>query len=107
MPNIAFLGTGLLGSALVEAALKRGGDEITVWNRTSDKARALEQFGARVAASPAEAVRGAARVHLVLKDDDVVEQVIAACRPGLGPDTIIVDDATVLRLGRPAYFFFA
>jgi 3-hydroxyisobutyrate dehydrogenase-like beta-hydroxyacid dehydrogenase len=94
MPNIAFLGTGLLGSALVEAALKRGGDEITVWNRTPDKARALEQFGARVAASPAEAVRGAARVHLVLKDDAVVEQVIAALRPGLGADAVIVDHTT-------------
>ena len=40
MTQIAFLGTGLLGSALIEAAAKRG-NEITVWNRTIDKARAL------------------------------------------------------------------
>src|SRR5512147_1008001 len=93
MAHIAFLGTGLLGSALVEAALKRG-DQVNVWNRTADKARALEQFGARAAASPAAAVRGVSRVHLVLKDDEVVEQVIAALRPGLASDTIIVDHTT-------------
>jgi 3-hydroxyisobutyrate dehydrogenase len=93
MTHIAFLGTGLLGSALIEAAAERG-DDITVWNRTADKARALEAFGVRVAASPADAVRGAARVHLVLKDDAVVEEVIAALRPGLGRDAIIVDHTT-------------
>lgn len=93
MTNIAFLGTGLLGSAFVEAAAKRG-DRITVWNRTAEKARALEEFGARVAESPADAVRGASRVHLVLKDDAVVEEVIAALRPGLAEATIIVDHTT-------------
>ncbi|GLC26853.1 NAD(P)-dependent oxidoreductase [Roseisolibacter agri] len=93
MTHIAFLGTGLLGSALVEAALQRG-DRITVWNRTAAKARALEAFGATVADTPADAVRGAARVHLVLKDDAVVEDVVAALRPGLSPDTVIVDHTT-------------
>jgi 3-hydroxyisobutyrate dehydrogenase-like beta-hydroxyacid dehydrogenase len=93
MTQIAFLGTGLLGSALIEAAAKRG-NEITVWNRTIDKARALERFGVRVAATPAEAVREAARVHLVLKDDAVVEDVIAKLRPGLDANAIIVDHTT-------------
>src|SRR6185436_13466654 len=93
MTRIAFLGTGLLGSALAEAAAKRG-DRITVWNRTADKARALEQFGVGVAAAPAEAVRGATRVHLVLKDDAVVDEVIAALRPGLDAQAIIVDHST-------------
>ena len=90
MTQIAFLGTGLLGAAFVEAAQKRG-EQVTVWNRTIDKARALEKFGARVADSPAEAVRGARRVHLVLTDDPVVEQVITELRAGLSPDAIILD----------------
>jgi 3-hydroxyisobutyrate dehydrogenase len=93
MTQIAFLGTGLLGSGLAEAAAKRG-DSVTVWNRTLDKARALEQFGARVANTPADAVRNAERVHLVLKDDQVVEDVIAALRPGLDRNAIIVDHTT-------------
>ena len=81
MANIAFLGTGLLGAAFAEAAAKRG-DSVTAWNRSADKAQALAPFGIAVAATPAEAVRGAARVHLVLKDDAVVAAVIAALRPG-------------------------
>ncbi|MGZ8377020.1 MAG: NAD(P)-dependent oxidoreductase [Gemmatirosa sp.] len=93
MTHIAFLGTGLLGSALVEAALLRG-DQVTVWNRTADKARALEPRGARVADTPADAVRGAARVHLVLRDDPVVDAVVAALRGGLGPDVVICDHTT-------------
>jgi 3-hydroxyisobutyrate dehydrogenase-like beta-hydroxyacid dehydrogenase len=95
MANIAFLGTGLLGSAFVEAAQQRG-DQVTAWNRTIDKARRLEAFGARVASTPADAVRGAERVHLVLKDDAAVEDVVASLRPGLAPNTIIVDHTTAL-----------
>ena len=93
MAHIAFIGTGLLGSALAEAAAKRG-DQVTVWNRTLEKARALERFGVRVADTPADAVHGAERVHLVLEDDAVVEQVIEALRPGLSADSIIVDHTT-------------
>ncbi len=93
MTHIAFLGTGLLGAALAEAAAKRG-DEIVVWNRTTAKAKALEKFGVRVAESPAAAVRGAGRVHLVLKDDPVVEEVIGRLRPGLANDAIVLDHTT-------------
>jgi len=93
MTTIAFLGTGLLGSGFVEAACQRG-DTVTVWNRTIEKARALQSFGAIVADTPADAVRGATRVHLVLKDDAVVEDVIDQMRSGLSPDAIIVDHTT-------------
>ena len=51
MSRVAFLGTGLLGSGMVEAML-RGGAQVTVWNRTLAKARALEAFGAQVEATP-------------------------------------------------------
>lgn len=93
MTHIAFLGTGLLGSGLAEAAAKRG-DHVTVWNRTASKARALERFGIQVASTPADAVRGASRVHLVLKDDPVVDEIVAALRPGLEPNAVIVDHTT-------------
>jgi 3-hydroxyisobutyrate dehydrogenase len=94
MTQVAFLGTGLLGGAFVEAAANRGGDQITVWNRSADKARALEVFGVSVAPTPADAVRGAKRVHLILKDDAVVDEVVAALRPGLDPKAVIVDHTT-------------
>jgi len=93
MAHIAFLGTGLLGSGFAEAAAARG-DTVTAWNRTADKAAALARFGVKATAIPAAAVRGASRVHLVLRDDAVVEEVIAAARPGLAADAILLDHTT-------------
>jgi 3-hydroxyisobutyrate dehydrogenase len=93
MTAIAFLGTGLLGSAFAEAALGRG-ERVTVWNRTAAKAQALTTHGARAAETPAEAVRGASRVHLVLKDDDTVDEVIDLLRPGLGASVLVLDHTT-------------
>ncbi len=57
MANITFLGTGLLGSAFAEAAAKRG-DTVTVWNRSIEKAQALQEFGIKVAPNAAMAVKG-------------------------------------------------
>ena len=95
MAKLAFLGTGLLGGAFAEAAAKRG-DTVVAWNRSPDKARALAPFGIAAAATPAEAVAGASRVHLILKDDAVVEEVIAAARPGLSADAVLIDHSTTL-----------
>lgn len=95
MANIAFLGTGLLGGALAEAAAGRG-DTVTAWNRSADKVTALAPFGVKAAATAADAVRGASRVHLVLKDDAVVDAVLAAALPGLAPDAIVLDHTTTL-----------
>ena len=95
MATISFLGIGLLGAAFAEAAAKRG-DTVTVWNRSPEKAQALSVFGVSAAATPAEAVRGATRVHLILKDDAVVDEVIAAARPGLAEDVVLIDHSTTL-----------
>ena len=95
MSTIAFLGTGLLGGAFAEAACQRG-DTVTAWNRSADKVQALIQFGVIAARSPAEAVRDAQRVHLVLKDDAAVEEVLTAARAGLSADAIIIDHTTTL-----------
>lgn len=95
MAHITFLGTGLLGSAFAEAAARRG-DTVTVWNRSPAKAEALKAFGVVVAATPADAVRGASRVHLVLKDDAVVEEVLAAAAGALSPGAVVLDHTTTL-----------
>lgn len=95
MATISFLGIGLLGAAFAEAAAKRG-DTVTVWNRSPEKAQALSVFGVGAAATPAEAVRGATRVHLILKDDAVVDEVIQAARPGLVADVVLIDHSTTL-----------
>src|SRR4029077_6224864 len=95
MANIAFLGTGLLGGAFAEAAVKRG-DTVTAWNRSPEKVLVLAQFGVKAATTPIEAVRGAARVHLVLKDDAGVAEGIAAAHSGLSPATALIDHSTTL-----------
>ena len=95
MSNIAFLGTGLLGAAFAKAAAQRG-DSVTAWNRSAAKAAALAPFGVQAAASPADAVRGASRIHLILKDDAVVDEVLAAASSGLSAQAVIIDHTTTL-----------
>lgn len=95
MSNIAVLGTGLLGAGFVESFLTKG-HTVRVWNRTAGKAAALGAKGAIVAADPTDAVRGASHVHLVLSEDDAVDAVIAALRPGLGKGVPIIDHSTNL-----------
>jgi 3-hydroxyisobutyrate dehydrogenase-like beta-hydroxyacid dehydrogenase len=93
MANVAFIGTGLLGSAMVEGLLRRG-DAVTVWNRTESKARALEAAGAKVAASPDDAVAGADRIHMTLPDDAVVNQIGELLASRLRPDAVVIDHST-------------
>jgi len=76
--KIAFLGAGIMGQAMIRNLLKAG-FAVTVFNRTAEKARALEPFGAKVAPSPRAAAEGADVVMSMLTDD-------AACRAcWLGP----------------------
>ena len=67
-----------------------------MWNRTEAKARELEPLGASVATSPAAAVDGADRVHLVLPDDAVVAAIVEQMAPGLKNGAIVVDHSTTL-----------
>ncbi len=98
MANIAFLGTGLIGSGMVESACRRAGT-VRVWNRTSAKAKALEAHGAIACGTPAEAVAGVERVHLSLSDDAAVDAVLAACAPALPEGAIVIDHTTASPAG--------
>jgi 3-hydroxyisobutyrate dehydrogenase len=90
---IAFFGTGWLGANFVRAFLRRG-ETVNVWNRTAAKARALEAEGAKAFDDPAEAARGAARVHLTLSDDAAVDDVLERARVGFEPSVYVVDHTT-------------
>ena len=74
----------------------RTGTAVTVWNRTASKARALEQYGALVAASPQDAVASVERIHLVLPDDAIVDRVLGQIGPALQPGAVVVDHSTTL-----------
>jgi len=94
----AFLGMGLLGSNFVRAMRKRE-EAVQVWNRTTTKAQELEKEGARAFVNVADAVRGATAIHLTLKDDAAVDEVLKAAEPGLTPGAIIIDHTTTSKEG--------
>lgn len=88
-----FIGTGLLGSGFVRARLQKG-ETVTVWNRTISKAEKLKEYGAIVASGLEEAVKDSERVHLVLRDDAAVDEVLAAAEKALKPGAFIIDHTT-------------
>ncbi len=80
MPSVAFLGLGSMGLPMARN-LARAGFELRVWNRTAAKTR--EVVGARPAATPADACRGADFAITMLADDAAVEGAT------LGPDGVL------------------
>ena len=53
--RIAVLGTGIMGAGMTRSLLREG-LEVTVWNRSTEKAKPLADDGARVAVTAADAV---------------------------------------------------
>ena len=103
MNTVAVLGMGLLGQGFAEN-LRSKGHTVRVWNRSADKCAPLAEVGAIVAKTPAEAVSGADRVHLVLAADAAVDSAIEALRAGLAKGAFIVDHSTNLPAGVASRF---
>lgn len=82
--RITFLGTGIMGAPMA-GHLVAAGHDVTVWNRTSEKAQALVGDGAHVARDPAAAAAGAAAIVTMLTDGHTVEDVMAEAAPA-APD---------------------
>lgn len=95
---IAFLGTGLLGSNFTRALLKKG-EQVHVWNRTFEKAKDLEVYGAKAFGQVAEAVKNADRIHLTLSDDQAVDEVLENASAGFKPGVVIIDHTTTSASG--------
>ena len=78
--KIAFLGLGNMGSGMASRLLAAG-YPLHVWNRSPEKAEALVPLGAKVAASPADAVAGADVVISSLMDDASVKSLFDPSGP--------------------------
>jgi 3-hydroxyisobutyrate dehydrogenase len=91
--QIAFLGTGLMGSGFVRR-LRAQGHAVRVWNRTPAKARALEGDGIRAFADARETIAGAERIHLSLADDSSVDAVLEPLADAVSEGVWIVDHTT-------------
>lgn len=92
--TVAVLGTGTMGSGMAANLIAQGFD-VRVWNRSREKARPLEEAGARAAASPGEAVEGAAVVLTVLFDEGVTAQVMERALPSAAPEAVWAQAGTV------------
>ncbi|HTY40990.1 MAG TPA: NAD(P)-dependent oxidoreductase [Thermoanaerobaculia bacterium] len=94
--RVGFLGLGQMGTGMA-GNLLRAGHEVTVYNRSPEKARPLAERGARVASSVAEA--GANPVVLtMLADDAALESVVYGRRgllESLAPGALHVSSSTV------------
>ena len=77
--KIAFLGLGKMGLPMARRLLEAG-HELTVWNRSPERAEALVAAGATLAGSPAEAAQTANAVLTSLFDDAANEEVLFGTR---------------------------
>lgn len=89
---------GLLGSNFVRAMISKG-ETVQVWNRTTSKATDLEKYGAKAFANLTAAVKDADVIHLTLKDDGTVNEVLAMAGASLKPGATIIDHTTTSASG--------
>src|SRR5579885_3023006 len=72
--KVAVAGLGAMGSNIA-ARLMEVGHQVSVWNRTADKAKPLAAAGAKVATSPAELAASSEAVITMLTDGKAIDDV--------------------------------
>ena len=95
--KIAFIGLGRMGSGMARNLL-RAGHQVTTYNRTRQKAEALEKEGAHVADSPTAACRGAEAAITMLADDQTVEEMVfgdSGIAAGLESNAVHISTSTI------------
>ena len=97
MATLGFVGLGAMGSRLARRLLEAG-HTVAGYNRTADKARALEPAGLKVATTPRDAAEGAAAVFSMVTDDAALRAVALGPHgilAGLGHGAVFVEMSTV------------
>jgi 3-hydroxyisobutyrate dehydrogenase len=98
--RVAFLGLGIMGRPMAEN-LARAGFELSVWNRTAERAAAFadEFVGATAAATPREAAASASVTITMLPDSPEVEQVLLGepdgAAAGMEEGALAIDMSTI------------
>ncbi|NUU49452.1 NAD(P)-dependent oxidoreductase [Curtobacterium luteum] len=88
------LGTGAMGAG-VAGSLRRAGHDVTVWNRTRERAEPLADAGATVVDTPSEAVADAEVVLLTLFDTDAVVDVLEQAAGDAPEEAVWVQASTI------------
>jgi 3-hydroxyisobutyrate dehydrogenase len=98
MAKLAFLGLGVMGYPMAGHLLKKGGHDVTVYNRTRTKAEQwVKEYGGRHAATPREAATGCELVMMCVGNDDDVRSVVygeGGALAGMKKGAILVDHTT-------------
>jgi 3-hydroxyisobutyrate dehydrogenase-like beta-hydroxyacid dehydrogenase len=98
MAKVAFLGLGVMGYPMAGHLLKKGGHEVTVYNRTSAKAEQwTKEHGGKSAPTPREAAAGRDFVMMCVGNDDDVRSVVFGdngALAGMSKGAILVDHTT-------------
>lgn len=95
--SVGFIGLGIMGEPMA-LNLVKAGYQVSVYNRTHKKTQSLEQAGARVASTPAEAAQNADYVMSIVSDSAASEEVILGKEGVLQtikPGAIVIDSATI------------
>jgi len=98
--NVAFLGGGRMGEALVSGLIRSSGrdrDEIMITARREERAKELgERLGVMATLSNPEAVKWAATLILTVKPQDM-EALLEQIRESLTPDKLVISFAAGIR----------
>ena len=98
MAKVAFLGLGVMGYPMAGHLKKKGGHEVTVYNRTAAKAEKwAKEFGGKTAATPKEAATGQDFVMACVGNDNDLREVTLGSNgafAGMGKGKIFVDHTT-------------
>jgi len=98
MAKVAFLGLGVMGYPMAGHLAKKGGHDVTVYNRTAAKAGEwAKTYGGKSAATPAEAAKDCEFVMMCVGNDDDVRSVVygdQGALAGMKKGAILVDHTT-------------
>ncbi len=98
MEGIGWIGTGVLGTAIVKRLLTQN-IAVTVFNRTEEKARVLVENGATLALSPCALARECGTILLCLVGHEAIENVIFDREQGIvaagAKELCIIDTSTI------------
>lgn len=95
--KLGYLGIGLMGRPMT-LRLLAAGHEVTVWNRSPEKIKAVVERGARPAASPAEVARAAEVVMMCVTDQGAAEEVLFGAKgliEGAHRGLVVVDFSSI------------
>jgi 3-hydroxyisobutyrate dehydrogenase-like beta-hydroxyacid dehydrogenase len=98
MAKVAFLGLGVMGYPMAGHLVKKGGHDVTVYNRTAAKAQQwAKEHGGKHAATPREAGKDCDFVMMCVGNDDDVRSVVYGdngALAGMKRGAILVDHTT-------------